>query len=254
VAALRFARSPEGVNYRVVFSVPSRSLRFTEQTAAKRFRLRVSVLTLVKDAQDLVVAKVTRDLPYVAPLDREAAFREGEVTIALPLRLQPGRYHLDTAVLDREADAASVRRSVLVVPAAAAAGAAPDLSDIVFVSGVQPNEDRDPANPLEFSGGRVSPLLEPVFRKSSGREVMFYFVVYPRAGAATPDEQVTILRDGQTIAVVHPSLPAVDEVSGAIPVVSRISLAQLDPGAYEVDVMASQGGASARSASMMRVE
>jgi len=256
VAALRFDRSPEAVNYRVVFSVPSRSLRFTEQTAARRFRLRVSVLALVKDDQDQVVGKATRDLPYVAPLDKEAAFREGEVTIALPLRLQPGRYHLDTAVLDREADAASVRRSVLVVPAAAAGGSGPDLSDIVFISGVQANDNRDPANPLEFSGGRVSPVLEPVFRKSSGNDAMFYVIVYPRAGAATaaPDVQVTILREGQTIAVVHPSLPAADEVSGAIPVVSRISLAQLDPGAYEVDVTASQGGASARSASVMRVE
>jgi hypothetical protein len=50
-----------------------------------------------------------------------------------------------------------------------------------------------------------------------------------------------------------PSLPAV-EADGSIRVVSRIPFSGLDPGVYEIAVMAVQGGTTARRSLAIEVE
>ena len=90
---LTFHATAQATECRAVFSVPSRILHFTEDPKAKLFHLHVAFLALLKDDQDQVVRKISRDLPFQAPADRRAEFERGEVTVTLPLRLPPGRYH-----------------------------------------------------------------------------------------------------------------------------------------------------------------
>ncbi len=70
----------------------------------------------------------------------------------------------------------------------------------MWVRGVQPHGGaRDDLDPLDAPAG-------------------FYFVIYPKAGAASkPALQITLRKDGALVAVIQPDLPAADE-SGAIPV------------------------------------
>ena len=110
-AALRF-----GQDCRIVFSVPASSLHFTNDHKTNAFHIRISVLGVIKDEQGQIVAKVGKDLPFTAPVEKQAAFTQGKVTLTLPVHLPPGRYQLQTAVIDREADRAGVKRSVLIIP------------------------------------------------------------------------------------------------------------------------------------------
>jgi hypothetical protein len=110
---LAFRAAAEETECRAVFSVPSRALHFTEEAQAKQFRIHVSFLALVKDEQDQVVRKISRDLFFQAPADKRAEFERGEVTVTLPLRLPPGRYRLEAVADDRDGDAASTGRIAL---------------------------------------------------------------------------------------------------------------------------------------------
>jgi hypothetical protein len=175
---------------RAVFSVPGRSLHFTEDSHPNLFHLHATFLALVKDDQNQIVRKISRDLPFQAPADRRPEFERGEVTVMLPLRLAPGRYHMEAAVNDVDGRVASTGRIALVVaPAEAETHVA--LSDLVLVRSVQPaDEDRDDVSPLQFPGGKVTPEMSSTIVKSRGAAEGIYFVLYPGRDAM-PDVRTT---------------------------------------------------------------
>jgi VWFA-related protein len=250
--ALAFRPTAGETEYRAVFSVPSRALHFTEDARSKQFRIHVSFLALVKDEQDQVVRKISRDLPFQAPADKREEFERGEVTVTLPLRLPPGRYHVEAVANDRDGDAASTARIALIVPSAEAATRVA-LSDLVLVRSVQPNsEDRDVTDPLEFSGGKVTPEMKSMIVKSNGSAEGVYFVLYPGPGAS-PDVRIAISHNGALVSSARPSLPAA-EADGSLRVVSRIPFGGLDPGVYEIAVTAAQGGATSRRTMAIEVQ
>ena len=249
---LAFRAAGEETECRAVFSVPSRALHFTEDAQAKQFRIHVSFLALVKDEQDQVVRKISRDLLFQAPADKRAEFERGEVTVTLPLRLPPGRYHMEAVANDRDGNAASTGRIALVVPSAVAQTRVA-LSDLVLVRSMQPaGDDRDVTNPLEFSGGTITPEMNGTITKSIGAADGLYFVRYPVLGAS-PDVRIAISHDGQLVTSVRPNLPAA-EADGSLRVASRIPVSSLDPGVYEIAVTAVQGGATARRTMAIAVE
>lgn len=238
-AALRFGEDPAGINCFIVFAVPGSSLHFTNDPAANSFQIHISVLGLVKDERGRVVAKVANDLPFRAPVDKQANFAEGKVTLTLPVHLRPGRYQLQTAVLDREADRASVKRSVLIVPAA------PQVSDLVWVRSVEaPNEDI--ASILDTPQGRITPELSPLFAQSDSAE--FYFAAFT---PARPQAEMVVARDGKVLAKIALATPP-DETwpyryTGTLP------LSQLEPGQYEVVVTVTQNSVASRTQSLFEV-
>jgi VWFA-related protein len=249
---LAFRAAAGETECRAVFSVPSRALHFTEEAQAKQFRIHVSFLALVKDEQDQVVRKISRDLLFQAPAEKRADFERGEVTVTLPLRLPPGRYQVEAVADDRDGDAASTRRVSLVVPAAGAETRVA-LSDLLLARSVQPaGEDRDVTDPLEFSGGKVTPEMNATILKSGGAAEGVYFVLYPGPGAS-PEVRIAISHNGQIVTSVRPNLPAA-EADGSMRVASRIPFGSLDPGVYEIAVVASQSGATVRRTMAIEVE
>jgi VWFA-related protein len=248
-AALRFGAVAGGHVYRVVISIPSAALRFVEQPAKNSVAIHVSALGLVKDERGQVVRKVSKDLLFEAPADKRAEFQSGDTNLILPLDLPTGVYHLETAVIDRVADRASVRRSVVVVPGARAACQA---SDFVWVRRVQPSSDRDLFNPLDTAVGTITPAFDPVFAKSDAAH--FYFVVYPAPGASDkPISEMIISKDGKTIAAVRLDLPEANP-DGSYPFLESLPTATLAPGQYDVQVKTSQEGQTSLLASQFLVQ
>jgi hypothetical protein len=241
---------------RAVFSVPGRSLHFTEDSHPKLFHLHATFLALVKDEQNQVVRKISRDLPFQAPADRKAEFERGEVTVILPLRLAPGRYHVESAVQDVDGRTASTGRISLVVTSAGAESRVA-LSDLVLVRSVQPAEDdHDSVNPLEFSGGKITPEMNSTIVKSRGAAEGVYFILYPGRDArpdGRSDVRIAITRNGELVTSSLPDLP-VAEADGSFRVWSRIPFVGLDPGVYEITVTAAQGVATVRRAMAIEVQ
>lgn len=237
-AALRFGEDADGFDCRIVFAVPASSLHFTNEAAGKTFRVHISVLGLVKDDRGQVVAKVAKDLPFEAPVEKQANFAQGQVTLTLPVHLRAGRYQLQTAIIDREADQASVKRSVLIVPAEIR------LSDLVWVRSVEARQDSEAASVLDTPQGRITPELSPVFARTDS--AAFYFVSYPPSGSKDPPKaEIAVVHDGKVLAKSALVTPAPDE-SGAYRYTGTLPLSQLEPGQYEVVVTVSQNGGLAQ--------
>lgn len=250
---LTFRALAQTTECRAIFSVPSRALHFTEDPRTNLFRIHVAFLALVKDDQDQVVSKISRDLLFQAPVSRRPEFERGEVTVTLPLHLPPGRYRLEAVANDADGEAASTRRISLVVPSTGAAGTGVAVSDLVLVRSFQPpTGDRDATDPLEFSGGKITPEMNSTVNRSNGAAEGVYFVLYPATGAA-PDVRVAVTHNGQPVSSTRPSLPPA-EADGSLRVLSGIPFSGFDPGIYEVTVTAAQAGATARRTAVVAVE
>ena len=248
-AALRFGHAADGYVYRVLISIPSAALRFEEDPSKHVVAIHVSALSLIKDERDQVVRKVSKDLSFEAPAGKRAEFQNGETTFILPVDLPAGVYHLETAVIDRIADRASVRRSVFAVPDMRTGG---QVSDLVWVRRVQPSSDRDVFDPLETVSGTITPSLVPAFAKSDGAH--FYFVVYPASGLTEkPVTDLSVSTDGKTITTARLDLPEPNP-DGSYPFLETIPTAALAPGQYDVQVKISQQGKTSLLASQFQVE
>jgi hypothetical protein len=91
----------------MVFQVPMQNMSYREDKQTAKLRSHISLLAVVKDADGQVAAKVSRDLANDIPADKFDSFTRGDLTFAQPLLLAPGRYTVETAVVDRENGAAS---------------------------------------------------------------------------------------------------------------------------------------------------
>ena len=102
----------------------------------------------MKDADGQVAGKVSRDLANDIPSDKFEAFTRGDLIFAQPMLLAPGRYTVETAVLDRENGAASVKRVVLVASDTPGVG----LSGVVPVRRVDPLRQPRPRRSVAVFG------------------------------------------------------------------------------------------------------
>ena len=247
---LRFRSAADETECLAVFSVPSRVLSFTDDPKSKLFRMHVSFVALVKDEQDQIVRKISRDLQFQAPSGKRPEFERGETAVTLPFTLPPGRYRMEAVAIEPEGQTASTHKIALFVPSAGHIG----LSDLVFVRSVQPDtDDRDAADPLVSAGGRVTPELNPAIPKSADAVEGLYFVIYPSpAIGAKPDVRIAVSHNGKLVTATQQSLPAA-EPDGSIRVLREIGLGGLDSGTYEIKVTAAQGGATASSSAVIAI-
>ena len=243
---LTFRAGEQSTDCRAVFSVPIQAIHFTEDRQSKTFRIHVAFLALVKDEQDQVVRKISRDLVFKAPAAKRTEFERGEVTVTLPLALPPGRYHVEAVADDVDGGAASTRKIALVVPGEGV------LSDLVLVRSHQRVEERDLTDPLAFAGGKVTPEMKATVSKHGTGMEGIYFVLYPGANP-NPDVRIAISHNGQLVISVRPNLPAA-EADGSLRVLSEIPFSSFDPGVYEVTVTAVQGGTTAGRTIVAAVE
>ena len=115
------------------------------------------------------------------------------MTVMLPLFLPPGRYRVEAVAKDVDGEAASTRKIALVVPSAGS------LSDIVLVRSHQPaGENRDVTDPLQFSGGKITPEMNSTIVKSRAAADGIYFAVYP-VRDAKPDVRIALSRNGELV-------------------------------------------------------
>ncbi len=232
VSALRFRPGPSGAQYSIALEVPGASIKIT-QGADQKCRLHIVMLVLIKDAEGHVVEKMSQDFPFEIPDGRLAAFENGSFSYTRAVTLPPGRYTLEAAVADREANRASVRSVDFENPEEGGVA----VSDLLLVKKLDDVDGpTDADDPLEYGGKRALPELAGVVRASAHPFV--YFMVYPDAAVeAKPRMEVEFSLGGQVVASQTADLPAPD-ASGAIP----MSVATVtEPGKYAIKIAIQQG-------------
>ena len=225
----------------ISFQIPGANLEFTPEPAQKRHRVHPAIVALVKDASGQVVDKFSQDTPYFIPDENVEAVRKTSVTFTHPIALVPGRYTVEAAVLDREANRSSVSKMEFQSPEVKGVG----ISSILLVQRLEPVKGNvDAADPMQFQakpteGQHVIPELTTALRADAHPYV--YFVVYPdKAIEGKPQIQVEFLVGGQVLAKQVADLPPAD-ATGAIPMVIG---AAAKPGNCEFRITALQGKSS----------
>jgi VWFA-related protein len=239
--ALRFRPGPKD-QYAMVFEAPLREavLEKGQDAMSKGVTAHLSFLALLKTADGHVVDRVSRDQVFQAT--GEAAMRTTVATFAAPLFVPPGRYTLESAVVDRNSGKASARRAVLVVgPSAGLA-----LSDLSLVRGLEPiSTSANGRDPLIVQMNRVIPQVLATARV--GGELGFYAVVYPDARSeATMAVALELRQDGQLVA--SKEFGPLTSRLGAQPMLTKLPVRGLKAGQYEARLTVRQGHVSRQKA------
>ena len=237
--ALRFRSEGASSEYVVAFAVPGSAFTATPLPQARE-RVHYSLLALVKDGGGQVVAKISRDFPGELNDAQLAALRANGVAYAAPIKVAPGHYSVETAVVDHEGG----RSSTGTFDFTSAPNAGLSMSDPVLVQRIEPGAPQPEVNdPLQLPKGRIVPWLDSTV--SSNKSPMIYFVVYAdKADAGKPKLSLKVLVDGKASIDQSQDLPAPDS-TGAIPMLISVPP---DSGAFEIRIIARQGAQSVERA------
>lgn len=241
-AVLQFAATPAGRDHVLIFEVPLETMTFQEDARRKLYRLRFSLLALVRDADGRIVERFSDDYPFEGPLANLAGVRRGNLIFRRPFTLVPGRYTVDFVAQDRDSGRTSVQRAAVLVPP----------SDGLAVSTVTTVRRLDEAgadvpldDPFRVDRTRVVPNLDLPISKALNQNLSVYFVVYTTPGAA-PKMALEFLAGDSVLARAKPELPAAGE-DGRIPYVGTFPIATFEPGRYSVRALVMHDGRVAES-------
>lgn len=235
---LHFDYQPEGRRHVIVVEVPLATFRFVSDTAKRLYNTRFSILVLVKNEEDQVVAKFTQDYPLQGPLDKFDMVRDGSVVFMREAVLPPGTYTVESAVADQLSHTASARRALLrVYPADGGL----TMSSVSIIRRVDPASEKAVPDPFLCDEGRIVPNLAGTMVKRADRSVGIFFSIYPKSEAGeTPRITLDILKDGKTVARGRPEVPPASS-EGWIRFVGSVPLTELDSGRYELRAVVQQG-------------
>ncbi len=237
--AFVFPVSHEAARVPLLVSVPASVLDYGRDDTAGTFSAQAVVLVRVRDAQGQVVHKASEEYTLSGPIAGLEASRAGEVLFYRQPQLAPGSYTFEAVVLDARAGKASVRVSSLDVPTAVATALRVGTPFIVRRAEAVPVAGRDAANPLYFGDVLLHPNLGQPLSKTVDKDLAFGFTAYDGHDgplAATLD----VVRSGQSVATLPLSLGAPDP-HGRINQISKLPLASLPPGIYELRVTLKAG-------------
>ncbi len=229
-AAFRFGQQGSFVKTVAAVEVPLKNLEVKKDEQRKTFAMHFSVLGLVRDSQGQVVRKFQRDFPLVRELDKLENYRAGNFTFSEPFELAPGRYTLESAVMDWTSGRMGAKRAALV--SAPAQGAS--LSSLALIRRVEPVEGPDDgSNPFRFEKGRVVPDLDARIPAGPNAQISIYCVIQAAPGGAKPALEMEFSRDGQVLGKGEAPLPDPGK-DGRIPYIAQIPASGWPAGQYEV--------------------
>jgi VWFA-related protein len=246
-AVLQQPRS-DGRDLSVLVEVPLHGLQAKPDAAG--FNVHFSVAALVKDAKGEVAgSKLTRDRSVHVTADQ---LKMGNFVDKMAIELPPGKYTLETAVMDRESGNMGTGHSEFsVAPTAKGVG----ISSLTSVRSYTPNvKGLDPNEPFQFQGGSITPTLNNSVPRAENSNLRLFFVVYrDPAISAKPTVEIEFLLNGVSLTKVPMQLPDAD-AQGRIPYVLTIPAASIPPGVYQVRASARQGDTESVTQTDVKIE
>jgi hypothetical protein len=249
--AFRFGYEQGRLRHTLVVELPLENVAF-ERADKGQDRAHFSFMGVLRDPAGGVAAKFSQDLPVSIPHDRLTALRQGNALFIRSFTLAPGRYTLETAALDEQADRKSVRKAVVVVPAPQAE---PKLamSSLSLVKRTEPVAAGalESDDPFRFGTTRIIPHVgEPDV--ASGDAVSLFLVAYPPRTGSRTDLALEFVHDGAVVARSEAVLPDPD-AQGRIPYVATVPGTRFTAGRYEVRAEVRQDGQTAQESAFFRV-
>jgi VWFA-related protein len=247
-AAFNFPRPEKPGLVPVVLEVPPGAYGFDVDSAKKTYRTDFSVVALVKDESQRVVAKLSNQYALTGPAEKLEAARRGAVLFYREADLRPGRYTIAAAVYDALTGRGATTTASVVVPPDDSAK--PRLASVVIIKRAErwvADDDRTARNPFRFGELLIYPNLGEPLSKSESKDLPFLLTLYATPDAQPPKATLEIAQGSRTLARAPLTLPAPD-AAGRIQFASAVPIDKLAPGDYDLRVTATDArGSTTRS-------
>src|SRR5579859_1424885 len=239
----------EGRDLSVLVEVPLHELQPKTDPAKKTLNVHCSLAALVKDAKGEVVQKLSRDRSFQVTPEQ---LKMGNFVDKMMVTVAPGKYTLESAVMDRESGKIGIERSEFTVEPK---GKGVGISSMTAVRSFTPNaKGLDPNEPFQFQGGSITPTLDSSVPRVKDAALRLFFTVYQdKSISGKPTVEIEFLQNGQSLTKVPMPLPDPD-AQGKIPYVMTIPAASIPPGDYEVRATAKQGDTAAETKLGVKIE
>jgi VWFA-related protein len=254
-AAMYFRNRKNQPEYVLAIDVPFSGITFASK--GQSFEARFSYETLVKNESGVVVRKFQNEVPLLVSADKLEALKKSHYIYTDHFDLPPGRYTVETAVLDSEKEnRLSARKVSLTVPPAQSSF---DLSSVTFIrniSEMQPAAEGDLAadTPLHVGSRTISPDLDPVINRETDKNLSFYLAAYPDSTSNLPlSLAMELSQGGAILGGTKLELGKPDE-QGRIQYIGSIPASALRPGDYTVRFVLQQGTQAAQQAAFFTVQ
>ena len=238
-AAMHFRGS--AITSEVVVDIPVSGLTLEENKEKGYYEGKLAYVAVLKDSQGTVVKKLRQEVPLRVTPDKLAAYKANSHFIySEGLKVPPGRYTLETAVLDMPSQKISARKSIFIVPEDV--GGVLGISSVTLVRNTKEKDaGAKPGDPLVMSDKVITPMVNPTLKKTENDTLPFYLTVYPDPNN-TEKASLTMQfsKDGTVLGAVPAPLGGPDK-EGRIQYVANAPLANFPPGNYEVKFVAKQG-------------
>jgi VWFA-related protein len=219
--------------------IPIGNLTLQQDKTTNQYDAKFAYVALVKDGQGEIVKKFHNEIPLKVEAGKVDAIKASSHFINVQyFELPPGRYTLESAVVDGEGNRMSARKSVFIMPAV---NGSLGMSSVAMIRDMKPKGEITADDPLLMVNQVVSPMINPTVKKADTKGLPFYLVIYPnKASSDKPTLEMEFSKDGQVLGSGSPPLGNPD-AQGRIQYVATAPLAQLTPGNYQIRFIAKQG-------------
>lgn len=246
---IKLGETPTGNENTLVVEVPISNLETRSDANTNLLSWHVLIASEVKDKSGATVAQFSEDIPGHGALTLKDKILFDCAAMQRHVALAPGKYTLETAVLDRNSGKIGGQRSQFEVTPA---GSGPFLSDVVLVRRVDPYPyELDPLEPLRFQHGRVVPNVSASVVRGT-KELSFFFLVQPESTNSEPATlEIEVFRNGTLLGQSPLQLPKSSE--DAFPYMASLGTASLPAGDYDVRLSLSQHGRISEREAQFRI-
>jgi len=236
----------------LVVRVKTDQLTYEEHPDAGTYDGEAIVVARYKDAKGEVVHKDSQQYHFTGRLNEIENARKGEILFYREPMLAPGTYTVEVAVTDTYGPRSSARVATVEVPKAGSNDMR--MSSLVLIGKMERiTDNKDVANPLYAGDVLIYPSGGEPFSRSADKQLGVFYTIYPGAGFAAPSATLDLHRNGRVVTTVPVSLGQRD-AQGRIQQISRIPLAPLASGTYELRVHVRDGQATQTRSAFFQVK
>lgn len=251
-AALRFPEAARPGLTPIIVELPTSGITFQQGQDPASYTSDVTVLVRFRDTEGQIIEKHSQRYELQGPMDQLDRAKLGEVIFYREPDLPPGLYTMETIVYDALSGKASARFSTVEKP-----HVDPDqlrLSSLMIVRRGErvPEDQQVPGSPLYVGDTLLHPNLGTPLQKGEAAELPFYFTAYVAKGGGAVSAQLELLQNARPLAKVALELVQPD-AERRVQQVSRIPIADLEPGTYELRITIRQGSSAVADTALFRV-
>ena len=226
----------------VIVRLTTDALQFQVDEQQGTYNAQASIVVRIRDAQGGVVQKLSQQYVLSGGSQELEAARQGEILFYREPELEAGIYQVESIVYDAIAEKGSARISTLMVPPPEK----PQLrmSSLVLVARTEQTKDEAPQAPSKkppfyYGDMLLYPNVGEPIRRAPDAALSFYFVVYPVQGRCACSAQISLLRNGQSLADATRPLEANGDAR--LQHVGQLPIGSLPNGTYELRVTVNDG-------------